>query len=189
MWVRPRKNISEGFQNNSSYINAGGLYPNNNSKLGLFQAAMQIRRSSRLNCINSVAVGFPIGLIIDGDKGNTVESAKNGMLKLQNLIFAGMTALGSDNNKKYEDQYYDKTTGQYDPSRVSYSHEFFMAQTGNQVMTENQLALSDPANVGQNYCPAANSPLLSGASFNGITSLFLNKVSYIGAFGETRTTG
>lgn len=177
------KNISEGFQNNSSYINAGGLYPNNNSKLGLFQAAMQIRRSSRLNCINSVAVGFPIGLIIDGDKGNTVESAKNGMLKLQNLIFAGMTALGSDNNKKYEDQYYDKTTGQYDPSRVSYSHEFFMAQTGNQVMTENQLALSDPANVGQNYCPAANSPLLSGASFNGITSLFLNKVSYIGAFG------
>lgn len=163
--------------------NAGGLYPNNNSKLGLFQAAMQIRRSSRLNCINSVAVGFPIGLIIDGDKGNTVESAKNGMLKLQNLIFAGMTALGSDNNKKYEDQYYDKTTGQYDPSRVSYSHEFFMAQTGNQVMTENQLALSDPANVGQNYCPAANSPLLSGASFNGITSLFLNKVSYIGAFG------
>lgn len=76
MWVRPRKNISEGFQNNSSYINAGGLYPNNNSKLGLFQAAMQIRRSSRLNCINSVAVGFPIGLIIDGDKGNTVESAK-----------------------------------------------------------------------------------------------------------------
>lgn len=97
-----KKNISEGFQNNSSYINAGGLYPNNNSKLGLFQAAMQIRRSSRLNCINSVAVGFPIGLIIDGDKGNTVESAKNGMLKLQNLIFAGMTALGSDNNKKYE---------------------------------------------------------------------------------------
>lgn len=177
------KNVSEGFQNTSSYINGGGLYPNNNSKLGLFQAAMQIRRSSRLNCVNSVAVGFPIGLLLDGEKGNTIESSKNGILKLQNLIFAGMTALGTDNNKKYEDQYYDKATGKYDANRVSYSHEFFLAQPGNQVMTESQLALSDPANVGQNYCPTSTSPLLNKASFEGLTNLFLNKVSYIGAFG------
>lgn len=39
---------------------------------------MQIRRSSNLNCVNSVAIGWPIGLIIDGEKGNTVESAKEG---------------------------------------------------------------------------------------------------------------
>lgn len=178
-----QQNLDEGFQNNTSYINGGGLFPNNNSKLGLFQAAMQIRRSSRLNCINSVAVGYPIGLILDGDKGNTVDCAKNGMLRLQNLVFAGMTALGTDNNKKYEDEYYDKGTDTYDTTRVSYSHEFFMAQPGNQVMTEAELNLTDAANVGQAYCPGANSPLLSGASFSGITNLFINQVNYIGAFG------
>ena len=43
---------------------------------------MQIRRSSRLNCFNSVAVGYPVGLIIDGEKGNTVEMTKAGNIKV-----------------------------------------------------------------------------------------------------------
>lgn len=177
------KYVDASFENTTDYINAGSMNPNNGSALGRFQSAMQIRRSSRLNCINSVAVGYPIGLILDGDKGNTVDCAKNGKLHLQNLVFAGMTALGTDNNKKYEDEYYDKGTETYDTTRVSYSHEFFMAQPGNQVMTEAELNLTDAANVGQAYCPGANSPLLSGASFSDITNLFINQVNYIGAFG------
>ena len=55
-----------GFTNDESYINAGSFNPNNRFSLGKFQSAMQIRRSSRLNCFNSVAVGYPVGLIIDG---------------------------------------------------------------------------------------------------------------------------
>ena len=64
---------------------------------------MQIRRSSRLNCFNSVAVGYPVGLIIDGEKGNTVEQAQEGIINLQNIWFAGMTVTGSDANKVYDD--------------------------------------------------------------------------------------
>ncbi len=85
---------------------------------------MQIRRSSNLNCINSVALGWPIGLIIDGEKGNTVQDAKDGKFKLQNVYFAGMDAVGTDANKKYEDYLYDaaKEAGYRQESEVIQQH-------------------------------------------------------------------
>ena len=48
---------------------------------------MQIRRSSRLNCFNSVAVGYPVGLIIDGEKGNTVEQAQADKMALSAVSY------------------------------------------------------------------------------------------------------
>ena len=65
------KVLDDKFQNTTDYITAGAYNPNNGSALGKFQSAMQIRRSSNLNCINSVALGWPIGLIVDGEKGET----------------------------------------------------------------------------------------------------------------------
>ncbi len=181
------KNIAAGFQNESSYITGGSVYPDNGSKLGKFQAAMQIRRSSKLNCYNSVAVGYPIGLIIDGEKGSTVNYAKNGDLHLKNLIFAGMGVLGSDNNKYYKDELYDKATNTYDATKVSYSHTFFLSE-GNKEMTEDALLLTDPKSTGQNYAPGAGSPLLSGGSFDGVTSSYLDKTTtYIGALKANDT--
>lgn len=183
-FIGPKTAKNSDFINKSSYITGGDMYPDNGSKLGLFQSAMQIRRSSRLSCYNSVAVGFPVGLIIDGEKGSTVDYAKGGLFHLKNIIFAGMDAVGSDNNKKYEDQYYDKATGSYDATRKSYSNTFFFSE-GNRTMNESDLNLVDGAinTVGQNYLPSAGSPLLSGASFAGVTSSFLNTtVSYLGAF-------
>src|SRR3712207_9068243 len=53
------------FKNSSDYITGGKMNPNNGSALGKFQSVMHIRRNSRLNCFNSVAVGFPIGIILD----------------------------------------------------------------------------------------------------------------------------
>ena len=53
---------------------AGNYYPNNGSSLGKFQAAMHIRRDTHLNCFNSVAIGWPIGIIIDNEKGDTGRS-------------------------------------------------------------------------------------------------------------------
>lgn len=64
-----------GFSNSSDYITAGDLFPDNGSKLGKFQAAVQIRRSSKFNISNLLAVGFPIGLIVDGEKGQSVAYA------------------------------------------------------------------------------------------------------------------
>lgn len=189
-----QKNLAAGFENSTSYINAGDMKPNNAAGLGRFQAAMQIRRSSKLNCYNSVALGWPIGLIIDGERGNCREWATNGDIKLQNVFFAGMGVTGSDFNKKYEDEYgtwsldeNGKKVITYNPEQESFSTSFLRTQSGCRFdLTEGDLSLSDPKNIGQAYCPTGGSPLLNAANFAGLSSSFIDKnVTYIGAFSGT----
>lgn len=168
----------EGFQNTSDYINGGDVFPNNGSSLGKFQAAMQIRRSSHLACFNSVAVGYPIGLIIDGEKGNTVQFAKEGNLKLQQIIFAGMDAVGTDKNKQYDDLPYEEG------KPYSFSHEYFLNQPGNLVLEQcGDLLLTDARNVGAPYLPQAGSPVLNAAAWTDAALSSFDKVDYVGAFG------
>ncbi len=175
----------DGFENTPDYINGGSMFPQNGSALGKFQAAMQIRRSSRLACFNSVAVGYPIGLIIDGEKGNTQEMAKNGTLRLQNIVFAGMGITGSDANKVYEDVLYDavnKTV--FNQDQESFSSTFFKAQTGNRLFPDiDDLMLTSGYYAGADYLPQSGSPLLSGASFSDpLLGTWFESVGYIGAF-------
>ena len=174
-----------GFENTPDYINGGMVFPQNGSALGKYQSAMQIRRSSRLACFNSVAVGYPIGLIIDGEKGNTQEMAKAGNLKLQNIIFAGMGVTGSDANKKYDDVLYDAVSKSViDDSKESYSSSFFKSQPGNRIFSNiSDLKLSSGIYSGANYVPQAGSPALSGASFSdACLQSWFDKVTYVGAF-------
>lgn len=166
--IGPMTAKNSGFSNSSDYITAGDMYPDNGSKLGKFQAAVQIRRSSKLNISNLLAVGFPIGLIVDGEKGQSVAYAKAGDFKLENCIFAGMAAIGTDKNKEYEDYFYDYLTKSEDRTIFSFSHSFFLAGLGNKVMEESLLGLTDPFHLGQNYCPSAE--------------LSDGKGGYIGAF-------
>lgn len=169
-FIGPKTARNSDFRNTSDYITAGDLFPDNGSKLGLFQAAMQIRRSSKLNVSHTLAVGYPIGLIVDGEKGNTVKYATDGEFRLDNIIFAGMDVIGSDKNKVYDDYFIDVATGTEDRGRVSFSHMFFLSENTNRVMTESELNLTDPAGLGQNYCPSA---MLSDG-----------KGGYIGAFRD-----
>ena len=129
---------------------------------------MQIRRSSKLNVENTLAVGYPVGLIIDGEKGNTVKYAKEGGFALKNIIFAGMDVIGTDKNKVYEDYLYDYATATEDRNTVSYSHTFFLSESTNKVMDVAALNLTDPGKTGQNYCPSV--------------ALSDGKGGYIGAF-------
>lgn len=185
-----KKNLDAGFQNTTDYITAGNMKPENSAALGKFQSAMHIRRSSRLNCYNTVALGWPIGLIIDGEKGSCREAATSGDIKLQNVFFAGMNVTGTDFNKKYEDELGTwaivdgKNKITYDSSKESFSTSFFKMQKGCRFdLTEESLQLNDPMGVGQVYSPLAGSPLLNAADFSGLTSSFIDKVSYVGAFG------
>ena len=153
-FVGPMTVKNSDFKNSADYITAGDLYPNNGSKLGKFQAAMQIRRSSKLRIENALAIGYPIGLILDGEKGNTVQYAKQGELTLERIIFAGMGVVGTDKNKLYEDYLFDFATGTEDRNCKSFSHTFFLSNPSNKMMTEAELGLADPFGVGQNCCPA-----------------------------------
>ena len=167
--------LDPSFQNTKDYINGGNMNPNNGAALGRFQAAMHIRRNSRLNCHNSLAVGYLIGLILDNEKGDTQGAATNGMLKLHNIWFAGMDILGSDFNKIYKDELVtDYAKKQTDPSKKSFSSTFFQLPANNNKVFEkwNTLVGAD------GYTPLADSELLKGASFTGLDDWF-EKVSYV----------
>ena len=169
-FIGPRTAKNTDFSNSSDFITAGNVYPDNGSKLGLFQSAIQIRRSSKLNVENTLAVGYPVGLIIDGEKGNTVKYAKEGGFHLRNIIFAGMGVIGTDKNKVYEDYLYDYATGTEDRTKVSFSHTFFLSEPTNKEVDEASLNLTDPKGTGQNYCPS--------------TILSTGDGGYIGAFRD-----
>ncbi len=184
------KQVDASFANTADYINGGSMNPNNGSGLGKYQAAMQIRRGSRLNCVNSIALGWPIGLIIDSEKGDTRDQAKNGNIRLQNIWFANMDVTGSDANKEYRDvlvNYVDKKAVA-DETQQSYSTTFFLSQTGNKVTTAAEMLLTGKnifTGVNADFMPAVGSPLLNAASFSGISSSWFDKVSFIGAFSAT----
>ncbi len=131
------KTFDANFQNTTDYINGGGMNPENGSSMGRFQAAMHIRRNSRLSCDNSLAIGWPIGLILDNEKGNTQGAASSGLLQLNNITFVGMDIVGSDFNKVYKDELYDYTTKQTDPAQASFSSTLFqLAANNNRVVAE-----------------------------------------------------
>ena len=185
------QNTNAGFENTPNYINGGSLNPNNGAGLGKFQAALHVRRNSRLACHNSVFVGFPIGLILDGQKGNTVHQAQAGNLHLENLYFAGMDVIGTDSNKEYRDilGVYENGEITYDETKPSFSSTYFKSIASNQIKEEKQLDLVDGKHkVGQNYLPGAGSVLLNGANFSTITSSFITPVNYIGAFSGPSDT-
>ncbi len=131
------KTFDASFENNKDYINGGSMNPGNGSSTGLFQAAMHIRRNSRLNCTNSVFIGWPIGIILDNQKGDTQGAAAQGLLKLNNLCFAGMTITGSDFNKVYQDNLMTDYTNQtLDTSKPSFSTSFFRIAANNNSISD-----------------------------------------------------
>lgn len=172
------------FQNNTTYINGGNYNPNNGAKLGQFQSAMQIRRSSRLNCFNSVFAGYPVGLIIENDKGSqTQQAATAGKLSLKNIVFSQMTIPGSDQNKSFKNLFTNNASIAEGETRESFSAGFFKtAGFGNIAdATAAQIALD----ADKNYAPQSGSILTGKSDLFTDSKLgdgFFTKVDYIGAF-------
>lgn len=186
--IGPKQQSGVTFENTTDFITGGQMNPNNGSALGKFQSAMQIRRSSRLNIINSVAAGWPIGLIIDGEKGDTPQQAQAGTIRFHNNVLAGMDIIGSDANKVYDDVLYDAVNkAVIDETKKSYSNTFFFQEALKNKAFDDAaaLGLTDASSVGSPFMPNAQSPLLTLASFDGENNTWFDKVSYAGAFNAT----
>lgn len=173
--------LDAAFVNSTDYIDGSALYPNNGSALGLYQSAMHIRRNSRLNCYNSLAIGWPVGIILDNQKGDTQGAAEGGLMHIENVWFAGMDVLGTDFNGVTVDHLitdYEGEDGEpvFDENKPSFSSSWFEAQKGNRVMDDWSALVEDDG-----YTPVAGSALLGAASFDGLDGL--ENVGYIGAFG------
>lgn len=159
-----------------SNVSLFGPYPNLNnitpptggSETGEFQAAMHLRRNSKLNVYNSVFAGWATGVFIENDKGsNTQGNATNGDLQVTHCLLAGMQTNG----------------------KTSFDNTYFNRENaGNFVLANcSEMKISDPFNLGRpSFTLKSDSPLLGKADFTSssrIRHAFFERVDYIGAFG------
>lgn len=177
------------FQNNGDYINAGEYNPNNGSKLGAYLSSIQIRRNSHINIFNSVFMGFPVGLIVENDKGSTTQTwAKDGVIDFENIYFAGMGIVGTDVNKKTSPMYSTDGGKTFDVEKTPFSETFFSSKPSNKSLNSiSDLKLEQPNSLKSNpsWLPTSSSPLLGKANFsNSKLASFFDKVSYVGAFNK-----
>lgn len=175
--------LDAAFSNTTDYINGGAYNPMNGSKLGQFQSSVQIRRSSRLSCYNSVFTGYPVGIMIENDKGSATQSAAlEGLLAIKNVYVGQNSILGSDKNKSFKDAY-SANSSDLDESKESFSASFFKTEGfGNRWnLSASELALDLEGNFG----PAAGSALVGKSNLfadSVLQNSFFDKVDYIGAF-------
>ncbi len=190
-------NSWENNSNNSNYINAGDykiINPENNAKLGVFSSAMHVRRNSRLQCYNSVAVGFPIGLLLDIDKKTETNNSRlyaQQNKTIANNFFGGCGILGTDVYKQMKDSLSENGKLPFTAGAPSYSTQY--AKENNTCVENGTPAdyLIQPNSLlggvkGSNFAPIAGGEISrmsvkSMASFN-VTDNFFDNVDYVGAF-------
>jgi hypothetical protein len=166
------------FVNDKSYIDGHNWGANSGIRTGIFQAAMQIRRHSRLNCFNSVATGYPLGLMLSNDgRGDTQGAATSDLLKIKNVYFAGMGLLGADADKKDPAQWLGNFS-------IDYFNQSKLNNRSFTAIADLKMKQPDALQANANYGPVSGSPLLGSADFTDgyLNDAFFTKVTYIGAF-------
>jgi hypothetical protein len=151
-----------------------------------YKRSMHLRRSTQLSVYNSIFVGWPKGLMIDGTVGNTPTMADNNTLQIEKCILAGMVAnfeaaSGTPSvpyTTTQQQAYFESTS----PARNNDD-----TKTVADILGANLLSLTAPV-----LLPPAGSSFLTGASFTNtkLTGGFFTTVAHLGAFGTTNwTTG
>jgi hypothetical protein len=137
-----------------------------------YKNGAHVRRNSRLSLFNSIIMGYPNALLMDGSK--TESSMDNNDLVMQNNIIAGnktnyKTATGSSYNVQ---GWFENSTNS---NRV-------MGNV-NDVMLESPFTLTNP-----DVMPKSGSPVLTGASFSHSklnNSFFDKTATFLGAIGTS----
>jgi PKD repeat protein len=138
-----------------------------------FTRAAHLRRSSALCTYNSVLVGFPTGLKIDGT--TTGQGATNGSLQFKSNIVAGY--LTTPTNRSLD------STGLTTP--VFTMNSWFNANGNTAYPNPLSVMAIAPTNYfAPNFLLQAGSPALSGANFTypNLNNAFFTTTTYKGAF-------
>jgi hypothetical protein len=138
-----------------------------------FRRVLHLRRSNKIKIYNSFFTGFPQGIVIDG--GNTRTYAETNELIIKNCVLSLM-----DNWTGY-------TPYKSDQAGFDVGAWFNDGSRNNGTLSNVTAAGYTPANLfnatAPNFLPSAASPLLTGASFSGLTGF--TTVAYRGAFNNT----
>ncbi len=141
---------------------------------GSYRRGAHLRRNTRTSIYNSVIMGFPSGLMIDGS--GCESAATSDALQVRNTVLSGYTNA------------FETSSG----SSFDISGWFNTPSYGNKTYSANSaLGLKDPFNLtNPNPLPNDTSVLLSGADFSApqLANSFFTQVSYRGAFGTTNWT-
>lgn len=133
-----------------------------------YRRGAHIRRASTTSIFNTISMGWPIGMLIDGS--STVLAAQNDTMQIRNSIWAGLRANNS----------FLTTVGSFDVTAW-----YDNPSHGNRKYTQpSEVLLIDPFNLtNPNPVPQTNSPAASGASFAGkVSDPFFTPTTYVGAF-------
>jgi hypothetical protein len=149
---------------------------------GQFQNGAQIRRNSSQSIHNSIIMGFPVGLYIDGTKGTPTHKnlgdGTNGTLAFKNNIIAGCATswkVGGLSASTSDTAIWNAFKGQASIKVLSKVEDVMLLSPFKYAP-----ALSASSGI-PSFLLGSESPALSGASFSGLPSTF-NNVNYIGAF-------
>lgn len=138
-----------------------------------FRRGAHIRRNALTSIYNSIIMGFPIGLLLDGS--GVANAATGDTLQIRNSIWAGLkTGSGITSNV----------------SEFNATNWFDTPSFGNRRYSQpSQVGLTDPFNLtNPDPVPASNSPAATGASFsNPRFGSFFTHTTYVGAFDPNGT--
>lgn len=138
-----------------------------------FKRAAHLRRNSACSIYNSVLMGYPVGLYIDG--ALSAGNATNNDLQFRNTLIAGIP---------------DPNDTVVNGATLNFN-SWFQSQGGVSIYAEpSDLNLSGAFNLASpDFMPGIGSPALSGANFTGrLTSPFFTPTTFVGAFGTTNWT-
>lgn len=137
-----------------------------------FRRGAHLRRSTQTSIYNSIVMGYPVGLLIDG--ANSANAALGDTLQIKNSIWAGLragngittNASGFNVNAWFNDAGYRNRT----------------------FIQPSEVGLMEPFNLtNPNLVPIPLSPAVSGASFTNarLQDIFFTTTTYVGAFSPT----
>jgi hypothetical protein len=155
-----------------SNVTIAGPKVTNNAFNASYKRGAHIRRNSQTSIYNSILMGYPSGLFVDGTSSEN--NAASGLLQVRNTVLSGCVSN------------FESTSG----STFDISGWFNTPSFGNATYTANtDVMLTDAFNLaGPNPLPLSGSPVLTGASFADLTDPFFEVVTFRGAFGTTDWT-
>ena len=133
-----------------------------------FKRGMHLRRSSQNKVNNTLIMGWPTGILIDGV--HTSEDAEANITYVKNSIIAGSSIKSLDTAS---------TNGSLDISAWFTTNSGQILGTASEVLLRNPFNLDDP-----NCLPKPGSPALTGAGTPPDDGFFDPTANYIGAFGS-----
>jgi len=136
--------------------------------------------------------GYPVGLLLDKQRGDTHGAATRGDLKIKNVFFAGMGILGADDNNTNNQWTGDFSANYFNQSELNNQSFVSIDDLMLNEFKSKALPLSTTGfaanNPNANWGPKAGSPLRAtgAADFTDplVNDPFFTKVNYAGAFAS-----